>query len=420
MILYFDNYIVNTPLFKYLYDDLSELRKRSKIYAAPNKLDVTLYTLASYVNYPWSGVLIKYELEDKGKNAYFEKEVRKMFPRAVIIAERSDSQKKYQEAYKLLEKMDDDWVFYAGNNDHPFVCPDFSMLEKCLAKAKELARANKYVSIWYSHIQEGAGLLSNKEYGKLLPELVNDKEVLSEDNDMFVCRNTGGGEFHSIQILNMTLLKHWLFGADMGSKRIRRSDDLAPESTTEGQLVIYPKRQICDHFDGYSNLNSRVGFDFSSLAPPGFLPPGFFEGKVKIAFGYDECRDGWVNINPARKKYSFESRDGTDMKIGLHDLPLFWKGRVEKTDINPAIDYEKMETLGNKNLKRICYPWPTSSLQRGLAKYIYSPAWKAGKFVRRTQIYFEDPEFLEQTKNEGGATFRLYKKAISALVSKKR
>jgi len=416
MILYFDNYMTDTPLFKHLYDDLSELRSRSKIYAMPSKIDVTLYTLASYALYPWSGVLIKYELEDKTQNERFEREVRKLFPKAVIIGERSDSQKKYQETYRLLEKMGDEWVFYAGNNDHPFVCADLSIIDKCLAKAEEMRQATPYVSVWYSHIHEGAGLIEGKNFQKLMPKIMKDKKIIYEDADLVVCRNDGNGDFNSIIIVNMKLFEHWFFSKDFGSKRIRRVDDIGDDMKTDGQVMIYPKKQICDHFDGYSYLNSRIGFDFSSIVPPQFLPPGFFESRIKIAFGFDEYREGWVNINPAARKYSFEAKNGTDLKIGLRNLPLFWKGKVEKTDINPNIDYEKVETLGNENYRKICYPWPKSDLQIFAAKYIVSPVWKLRKFARRTQVYFEDPQFLEETKDNGGAAFRLYKKSLAPFV----
>ncbi len=416
MILYFDNYITDAPLFKYLYDDLAELRARSKIYAAPSKVDVTLYTLASYAAYPWSGVLIKYELEDKGKNAYFEKEVRKLFPKAVIIGERSDSQKKYQEACRLLEKMGDEWVFYAGNNDHPFVCSDLSIIGKCLAKAEEMARANQYVSVWYSHIHEGAGLIASGNFQKLLPEIVRGKKIICEDGEVVVCRNEEDGDFNSILIVNMKLLKHWFFSKDFGGKRIRRADDLKGELKTEGQIMIYPKRHICDHFDGYSTISSKVGADLNSIVPPLFVPPGFFENDIKIAFGYPEYREGYVNINPAKSNYSFEGRGGADLRIGLDDLPLFWKGRISKVDVNPKIDREKLEELGNRNLRKMCYPWPSSARDYYLRKFAMAPAWRARKLVHRTRIYFEDPEFLRETKDQGGWPLRIYKNAIFRLV----
>ncbi|MCX6769996.1 MAG: hypothetical protein NT051_04945 [Candidatus Micrarchaeota archaeon] len=416
MILYFDNYITNAPLFKYLYDDLSELRKRAKIYAAPNKLDVTLYTLASYAQYPWSGVLIKYELENKSQNRRFEREVKRLFPKAVIIAERSDSQKKYQEAYRMLEKMDDDWVFYAGNNDHPFVCPDFSMLEKCLAKAKELKRKHKYVSIWYSHLLEGAALIPRKEYGKLLPELVEHREKTFEDDDLLVYRNYGSAGLYAIEIANIGFLKHLFYSKDIGDKRVRRTDDFSPEITVKGKITVYPKLPICEHFDGYGNLSTRVGFDVNIVVPPLFIPTGFFEKDIKIAFGYEKYREGWLNINPAKKKYSFESKEGTDMKVGLKNLPFFWKGRISKVDISPKIDRGKLEALGNGNYANICYPWTAKGLEIYHAKYVAAPVWRMRKLVGRTRIYLKDPQFLDETLNTGSFPQRMYKKAILGIV----
>ena len=57
-------------------------------------------------------------------------------------------------------------------------------------------------------------------------------------------------------------------------------------------------------------------------------------------------REGWVNINPLKKKYSFEdSVNGTDLMITLKDLPLFWKNRIKEIDINPKADLKKLEDV---------------------------------------------------------------------------
>ena len=55
---------------------------------------------------------------------------------------------------KLINSFDDEWVFYAGNNDHPIMSPDKDILLKCLEKAKELKEKHKYVSVIYSHFTE--------------------------------------------------------------------------------------------------------------------------------------------------------------------------------------------------------------------------------------------------------------------------
>lgn len=425
MILYMDVYITNTPLFKNLYDDLAELRSRVKIYNTPSKIDATLYTLASYAIYPWSNVLIKYDLDDKTKYEYFENEVKKIFPKAILIRGRSDNQKKYQEAIKIIEKLGDEWVFYCGNNDHPFVFSDMSILEDCLAKAIELSKKYKFVSIWYSHTLESAGYLSKKKWMKYLnPNNLNNGEIIFENEKMYVIK-LKEDFFCSTQILHINLLKHWFFSADFGTQdiKIRRSDDLGylknrfPVIDTREQIMILPKKRICEHFDGYGNLSKIVGFDVNELVPPLFIPPGFFENDIRITFGYNEYREGWVNINPLKKKYSFsDPKNGTDLKIGLSDLPLFWKVRITKIDINPSIDFKELEHIGNENARRLASPWPTSFLYVTFCRFIIAPLFLVKKFLVLTWSFLEDPSFLEQSRQYGNPLFRLYKNFLFSIV----
>ncbi len=413
MILYMDVYITNAPLFRNMYDDLTELRSKTKIYNMPDKIDITLYTLASYALYNWSNILIKYELEDKSKNDYFENEVKKIFPEAVIMRGRSDNQAKYQESIKVLEKMKDEFIFYAGNNDHPFVFSDISVLYNSLEKAKELAKDYKYVSVWYSHIQEGAAILKNANFSVILKHNgIFKKDILYEDEKLFVTKRAFG-IYPSVQIVNLDLLKHWFCDADLTGKRVRRSDDLASLIETKGQIAIFPKEQICEHFDGYGNLDYLVGFKVYESVPPLFIPPGFFKNDIKIAFGYDEYRKDWVNINPTKKRYSFmDPINGTDMKIGLNNLPLFWKPRISKIDINPKINQQELEALGNKNYEKICNPWPKSLWQVYATKYITSPMWGLYKFLKKNALYIKDPHYLDENKDAGSPIFKKYKHFI--------
>jgi len=421
MILYMDVYITDTPLFKNLYDELTELRSKAKIWNMPSKIDITLYTLASYALYPWSSVLIKYELEDEARYDYFESEIRKIFPNAVLVRGRSDSQEKYQESIKMLEKMSDEWIFYCGNNDHPFVFEGLGILGKCFEKAKEMKKRYRFVSVWYSHILEGAGILSKDNHFRKILNVNNicDSEVLYEDEYLIVTKRDRSFT-QSTQIVHMDLFRHWFSSTDLSGKKVRRADDLVDLVKTEAQILILPKKRICEHFDGYGNLNSRVGFEVDTVVPPLFLPPGFFEKDVKIAYGYEDYREGWVNVNPLKGKYAFQdSANGTDMKIRLEDLPMFWKERISKIDINPDADRQKLDLAGKRNLALLSNPWPKSALSSYITKFVISPAWRVRKLSRRTQIYLSDPEYLEKTKNDGDFFFRMYKKGLTYLAKKK-
>jgi hypothetical protein len=66
MILYFDTFITDEPLF--VKPDLAafedKIFKSDSSYKKPAKINIVKYTLASYAAVKWSHVLIKYELSD--------------------------------------------------------------------------------------------------------------------------------------------------------------------------------------------------------------------------------------------------------------------------------------------------------------------------------------------------------------------
>jgi len=57
-------------------------------------MNITLYSLSSYAEIMWSNVLIKYNLENINRKKVFESFIKKLFPKEVILHERSDFQEK--------------------------------------------------------------------------------------------------------------------------------------------------------------------------------------------------------------------------------------------------------------------------------------------------------------------------------------
>ena len=64
MILYFDNYITDQPMYKGGYLGMKEIRNSCKNYSTSDKFLITIYSLTSYAEIKWSEVIIKYELEN--------------------------------------------------------------------------------------------------------------------------------------------------------------------------------------------------------------------------------------------------------------------------------------------------------------------------------------------------------------------
>ena len=362
MILYFDSYITDEPLKKQHVIANDWLRNSCKNYSMPKRIDIAKYTLASFAPYKWSHVLIRYELgdqEDKNKYESFDNYILKLFPKAIIMHERSDSQADFRKSLEIIDGFNDQWIFYSGNNDQVLITSDTSLLEKLVKKAESYINKYKFISVVYSHFSEFVNLpKANTPFNLLFGQ---DLEII-EKNDLATVILRHNGDNSAIQIKNKNLLKHWFDSKDFGSARIIRSEDVRKGNITHDQIMVIPNQQIGAHFDAYSHTKGSLFETLSYQVPPLFIPNGFFDKKIKIAYGYDDYREGWVNINPSAKKYSFEDkRKGTDLKITLDDLPAFWKDRIIEIDINEKADKNILRAARDKNIKKISNPWKLSS-----------------------------------------------------------
>ncbi len=355
MILYFDSFITDVPFNKTFIDGDKWIRQTVPSYAMPSKIDIAKYTLASYANYPWSHVLIRFKLADTSRIAEFEEYARSLFPEAIILQPNSANQTEYRKSLSIINEWDDDWIWYAPNNDHPIIAPDLSIIDTTLAKAKLFSETNDFVSIIYSHFSEFTNVTRpGNPFWRLFGQ---DTTIIDEDADTlsYIQKN---GENAGIQIINKKLFTYWFDSEDMGDAVIYRSEDVRKFHLTPNQLIVMPKREVAAHFDGYSHTIRGINEIVASQVPPLFIPIGFFDKTIKIAYGYKEYREGWTNINPAAKRYSFEDKKyGTDLKIVLEDIPLFWKQRIKEIDINKNIPGNALIAFTKKNNDIIKSPW---------------------------------------------------------------
>ncbi|MFH0712181.1 MAG: hypothetical protein V1889_03640 [archaeon] len=354
MILYFDNLITNIPLNPGIYTDLDAIRDSCKSYSTRDRYDVTLYTLASYAEIDWEEVVIVYEFgkDMVERKKEFEKFVKAFWPKAYLFYGRSDNQKKFQERLRFINKLKGDWIFYAGNNDHPFVAPNKNLLNSCLIKAKLLAKKNKYVSISFSHFWETYHMSKKgsayRDYMSLRPK------ILEENDDYFICLfyEIWG---HSMQIFNKKLMNYMLFSEDLGDGVFKKIEEITWHEKMKNkkinQISVIPKDVLCDHFDGYGHTKNSLFPVPTDIFPPLFIPSGFFENKIKIRYGYNDYKEGWVNVNPLIRKYKFQDKNGIDLKISIDEIPLFWEKRIKKVDVNPNLN-EKLVNKKRGEIKR--------------------------------------------------------------------
>lgn len=361
MILYFDNLIIDAPLQrKDFYQGLEAIRNSGSNYRNQSRLKISMYTLASYAVLKWDGVLIKYECADANQNKVFEEFARNLFPTAIILRGRSDSQKKFRESLDILNSMPGDWVFVAGNNDHPIIAPTLDPVRDCLAAGEALATENEFVSILYSHLVEYKSAANPQYtigwYATGVPGRLNWSR-LADTEDYLVVKGRAAHAI-SVQIMHKRMLSRLITGKDYGSQLIRRTDDMDGRLIRNHVMVI-SKRIMGDHYDGYAHERKMGHFLPYEVYPPLFIPPGFFESEIRIAYGFTETRIGWVNINPSAKMYSFQdTTQGTDLKWSLDRLPVFWRSRTKEVDVNHNVDLRVLQNHSVVAFERMNHPWP--------------------------------------------------------------
>ncbi|PJA01530.1 hypothetical protein COX74_02285 [bacterium (Candidatus Gribaldobacteria) CG_4_10_14_0_2_um_filter_41_16] len=379
MILYFNSYITDIPLNPQYDKKNDPIRNTCAAYYLPKKIDIAKYTLASYASVPWRHVIINYELDDHNEYKNFDNYLKNLFPSITITHKRSASNQEFSNSLDLIKKFDDEWIFYAVNNDHPMIAIDPNILNKALEKAAYFKKNNKYVSIIFSHFTEFINLPHpgnpfNAKFGK-------DAEIIDED-DNFITIIKKTGDNSGIQIIHSELFRHWFCSKNLGDARMIHPEDVSGKVFTFNQIIIIPKTEICAHFDASPHLlGTTIEIRYNQV-PPLFIPNGFFEKKIKIAYGYKKYRNNWVNINPTIKKYSFENqKNGTDLKWTLDDIPYFWKNNISEIDKNPKINEKKFKKARDKayNIKR--NPWKPQNFIELSKKQITKSKFKIKYFI---------------------------------------
>jgi len=343
MILLYNVYITGTPANDNI-ANLSNIRGNLAYY---DKLEIAKYCLSSLaVAYPWSKVILNIELEPSSYNIDDYKKlgdfISNEFKNTNVIF--SPERNVYQHQWmKTYDDLDDDIICYFGNHDHIFIDSDNSYLKELVEVSKQY---NNYSTIAVSHFPENirwakSGYIELNEY---TPRKLNNNYKLSDNHLSYrgICVD-------SMDIITKELYHKWFFTGDWGEDtKVPRTEGIDSSSSIDKiftffniplpqQDIIIPLKEQFRHFDGY--MHQRIP---NNICPSLCIPKGFFESKIKIRYGYDDYKEGWVNINPKNPNYYAFDKTGTDYKITLEDIPLFWKNKIIEIDKNPNINEEEM------------------------------------------------------------------------------
>jgi hypothetical protein len=339
----------------------------------PNKLDILKYSLASYaIAYPWKRVILNLQLdgvynteENRIELKQFVEEEFKNFDLYF-----SDIRNKHQEDYfKTYELINDDVIFYQCNHDHIFIDNSTDYLEE-LVKLREIYGPNLTIST--SHWPEAirTAKCGYMDHSEETPSVFSEKYQLYNN---YIFRE--GKVLDSLIVITKEIYQNWFLEGDWNNIKfppgIFASDKLElPRSEGVGvigiggikdvmqspfinQQVVIPYKELFRHFDGYYHQKIT-----NNQCPAIDIPPGFFENNIKIRYGYDDYKEGWVNINPKNPNYYAHDKSGTDYKFTLKSIPLVWKNKIAVIDSNPNIDEEEMLQYHLKAVLEMIYTSP--------------------------------------------------------------
>jgi len=372
MILLFNIFITDKSSTRGQWESLGVSYDRGNL-SKPNKLEILKYSLASYaVAYPWKRVIINVQL-DEGYNSEENKNNLKNFifnefknADLILSDKRNLIQQDWVDTYNLLN---DDIIFYQCNHDHIFIDNSDEYLTE-LIKLRDLYKENLTIST--SHFPEAIrvskpGYIDHNEFASTNPNLTYELK----NNHIFY----EGKILDSLIIITKEIYHNWFLEDDWSTIQVPKelfSSGQIELTRTEGtgvigiggvkdilgssfikQKIVTPYKELFRHFDGY--WHQKIS---NNQCPAIDIPPGFFEQDIKIRYGYDDYKEGWVNINPKNPNYYAYDKTGTDYKITLEDLPLVWKNRISIIDSNPDINEEEMIQYRLKSILEMIYTHP--------------------------------------------------------------
>jgi hypothetical protein len=366
LILFFDTYISGgigdkggANNAEKMIRSLGKIRDDSHSYRWQEKIDVAMYTLASYTQIKWDRVIIRFECEELTETIRFSKHCKDLFPDAEIFNERSDTADKYFNALSAIKESDDAWIFYSPNNDHPYLAASGD-LERYILIADQISieYPENIVSLVYSHFTEGMtdNRMSDPQWGSFGNKL---KKVIYEDADVVVSK-ANKAPLESCQIFKLSYLKK-IFSSTKNLGRVIRLEDTEFILSRNHKIIqICPKIELCRHYDSYGHV---IDLDF---VPPLFIPDGFFENNIKIRYGYNSGRHGWVNVNPLKVSIGVD----VDLLTLFEDIPHFWRDRISDIDINPQFP-NNLDRSDLSYYKTINNPWNNRSKLLNLLRSLY-------------------------------------------------
>lgn len=314
-----------------------------------NRFDVARYSFASFI--PLEPLVSKFifnlELADEhvGREKEMTAWLEQCFPsdKLLISWHRANSVENWREVKAVMDQIDDDIVFPAGNEDHIFMDSNIEVFKRGI----ELIRQdpNPYAVLATSHFPETLRAASYASRERTDCGFYQIFEMPNND---------------AIRVMKKAMLQDYIDKA-AGSEQLMFRTEHWNSIWLPMCRMYAPTKEQFRHFDGYAHVG--IGPD---TCPPLEIPPNFFEHNMTVRYGFADRQADAVNVNPAVESLYCADPNGTDYKYTLDELPAFWKPFTKETVINPEADMKELDKAYDihlLNVSRIYFTWSHFNLR---------------------------------------------------------
>lgn len=304
-----------------------------------NRFDIARYSFASFA--PLAPLVSKFifnlEMADgfEGREKDMEDWLRKVLPESKLELNwfRCNNKAQWEEIRAKVNAIDDTLIFPAGNEDHIFMDSNIDVFEEMLELIKK--DPNKEAVLMTSHWPESIRAV---HHFNGIKEGNSVRYRIGNNDALRVMKK----EFFNYYVDQLTDPNMFVFRTEAWNSIV------LPEN-----LIYVPTKEQFRHFDGYAHVG--IGADY---CPPLEIPPGFFEGKIKVRYGFGDRDPSCVNINPLSETLYASNGWGTDYKWCPEDVPAFWNVEITRPD---GLDHAAMQQARDTNLlllSRLHFNWP--------------------------------------------------------------
>ena len=311
----------------------------------PSRVDVAKYSFASFEPLIplTSKFIFNLEMADAHKDQQQEMQewLESIFPADKLIMNwyRCDNLAQWNEMRELINSIDDDLIFPAGNEDHIFLDSNIEVFKNCLDFVKNSDAYNTVFGT--SHWPES--IRSASYYNASVYKNKNCAMFPMQNNDALRVMKKEFFNWYIDQIKDPNML-------------IFRTENWNSVVLPMNNIVVPMKEQF-RHFDGYSHVNVDP-----NIVAPLTIPPGFFQNSITVKYGFDDLDPTCVNINPIKQNlFAVSKSDSTDYKWCLEDIPAFWQSRIKDTIVNENVEHDVLREERDKHLllsTRVKIDWP--------------------------------------------------------------